>query len=115
MAAEQGLLDGSGRPGARAQVEQGQTRQAASPTGIRVHVGNPVTSMHTRVPRYVRNHEGTVVTRSCVVSSHGVGGDRPSRTLEHIYAVEFAAICSVPTPITPWWSTSGRAIFEPAT
>ena len=92
MAAEQGLLDGSDRPEPepRPSGEPDAPRRFAD--GDRVRVGNPVTSRHTRVPRYVRNHEGTVVTRSCAWShpteSAATGRHGP---VEHIYAVEFDA------------------------
>lgn len=92
MAAEQGLLDGSGHP-AREPKPAGQPsgpRRFAD--GQRVRVANRVTRQHTRVPRYVRNHEGTVVSRSCSWShptvSAATGRHGP---VEHIYAVEFEA------------------------
>jgi hypothetical protein len=58
--------------------------------GQTVRVGNPVTAGHTRVPRYIRNHEGTVVrrssawphpTESAATGHHGA--------MEHVYAVAF--------------------------
>ncbi|HKA05412.1 MAG TPA: SH3-like domain-containing protein [Acidimicrobiales bacterium] len=56
-----------------------------------VRVGNPVTPGHTRVPRYIRNHEGTVVQRSCAwphpTDSAATGRYGPT---EHVYAVAFA-------------------------
>ena len=59
--------------------------------GQTVRVGNPVTTGHTRVPRYVRNHEGTVVRRSCAwphpTESAATGRHGP---MEHVYAVAFA-------------------------
>ena len=92
MAAEQGLLDGSGQP----TREPAPTGEPATPRrfadGQRVRVGNPVTPMHTRVPRYVRNHEGTVVRRACgwshPTSSAATGHHGP---VEHVYSVSFAA------------------------
>ncbi len=40
-----------------------------------MRVANPVTPMHTRVPRYVRNHVGTVVQALVrVVPPDGLGG-----------------------------------------
>jgi nitrile hydratase len=92
MAAEQGLLDGSGHPDPlpRPKGEPATPRRFAD--GQRVRVSNPVTPMHTRVPRYVRNHEGTVVTRSCAWShpteAAESGRHGPS---EHVYAIEFDA------------------------
>jgi nitrile hydratase len=92
MAAEQGLLDGSDRP----EPEARPTGEPAAPRrysdGQRVRVLNPVTPMHTRVPRYVRNHEGTVVARSCAWShpteAAASGHHGPA---EHVYAIEFPA------------------------
>ncbi len=58
--------------------------------GQRVRVGNPVTAGHTRVPRYVRTREGTVVRRSCAwphpTESAATGRHGP---MEHVYAVAF--------------------------
>ena len=58
--------------------------------GQRVRVGNPVTSGHTRVPRYIRTREGTVVRRSCAwphpTESAATGRHGP---MEHVYAVTF--------------------------
>jgi nitrile hydratase subunit beta len=92
MAAEQGLLDGSGHP----DPEPRPTGEPAGPPryadGQRVRVGNPVTTMHTRVPRYIRNHVGTVVRRSCAwphpTASAATGRHGP---MEHVYAVAFPA------------------------
>jgi hypothetical protein len=61
LAAEQGLLDGSGRP------EPTVRPSSSTPIwsgwfepGARVRVRNAVTSGHTRVPRYLRMHVGDV-------------------------------------------------------
>jgi nitrile hydratase subunit beta len=61
LAAQQGLLDRAERP---AQVSR---PSPATPTwagrfdnGDRVRVRNPVTTGHTRVPRYLRRHVGRV-------------------------------------------------------
>jgi len=92
MAAEQGLLDGSGHP-------EPEPKPAGEPASARrysdgqpVRVGNPVTKMHTRVPRYVRNHVGTVVRRSCAwphpTASAACGRYGP---MEHVYSVAFPA------------------------
>jgi hypothetical protein len=58
--------------------------------GQTVRVGNPVTTGHTRVPRYVRNHEGTVVRRSCAWP-HPTESAATGRygAMEHVYAVAF--------------------------
>ncbi len=92
MAAEQGLLDGPKAP----ESEPKPTGEPDSPPrfadGDRVHVANPVTSGHTRVPRYVRNRVGTIVRRSCAWShpteSAATGRYGP---MEHIYGVAFSA------------------------
>ena len=92
MAEEQGLLDGSGALEMTVRSPEGEP---ASPRrfadGQRVRVGNPVTPMHTRVPRYVRNHVGTVLRRSCAwphpTESAATGRPGP---MEHVYAVGFA-------------------------
>ena len=61
LAAEQGLLDGPDepppvpRPSPATPTWEGRFRP-----GDRVRVGNPVTPGHTRVPRYLRRHVGTV-------------------------------------------------------
>jgi nitrile hydratase len=61
LAAEQGMLDSNERP---PRVDR---PSPATPVwdgrfhaGDPVRVGNPVTSEHTRVPRYLRNHVGRV-------------------------------------------------------
>jgi hypothetical protein len=92
IAVEQGLLDGSGQP----EPEPKPTGEPATPRryadGQRVRVANPVTPQHTRVPRYIRNHTGTVVKRSCAWShptmSASTGRHGP---MEHVYAVAFSA------------------------
>jgi hypothetical protein len=92
MAAEQGVVDGTGRP----QRQSAPTGEPATPPryvdGQRVRVGNPVTPKHTRVPRYVRNHVGTVMRHSFVwphpTPSAETGRHGP---MEHVYAVAFPA------------------------
>ena len=92
MAAEQGLLDGSGHARARTKptAEPAEPRRFAD--GQRVRVGNPVTPGHTRVPRYTPHHVGTVVRHSCTWShpttSAATGRHGP---IEHVYAVSFDA------------------------
>ena len=70
----------SGEPPAAPRFAPGQT----------VRVGNPVTTGHTRVPRYIRHREGTVVRRSSVwphpTESAATGRHGP---VEHVYAVAF--------------------------
>lgn len=94
MAHEQGLLDGSG--GARGDGHAGApSGEPAEPprfvSGQRVRVANPVTAGHTRVPRYARRQEGTVVRRSCAwphpTESAATGRHGP---MEHVYAVAIA-------------------------
>jgi nitrile hydratase len=92
MAEEQGLVDGSGHP----ERQPKPTGEPATPRrfadGQRVRVANRVTPLHTRVPRYIRNHVGTVVKRSCVwphpSASAATGRYGP---MEHVYAVAFPA------------------------
>jgi nitrile hydratase len=92
MAAEQGLLDGSGHPEREPRPAGDISVPRRFADGQRVRVTNPVTPMHTRVPRYIRNHEGRVVRRSCAwphpTESAATGRHGP---MEHVYAVEFAA------------------------
>jgi nitrile hydratase len=92
MAEEQGLFDGSGRLGtvAKPHGEPASPRRFAD--GQRVRVGNPVTPMHTRVPRYARNHVGMVLRRSCAWPhpTQSAASGRPG-PMEHVYAVEFVA------------------------
>jgi nitrile hydratase len=92
MAAEQGLLDGSGHPGPEAAPAAETVPPPRYADGQAVRVGNPVTSRHTRVPRYVRNHVGVVQRRSFVWPHPTVaattGRHGPS---EHVYAVAFDA------------------------
>jgi nitrile hydratase len=90
MAEEQGLVGGTGGP---APVSEPEGEPAAPPRfseGQRVRVGNPVTASHTRVPRYVRNHVGRVLTRSCIwphpTDSAATGRYGP---MSHVYSVEF--------------------------
>jgi hypothetical protein len=92
MAAEQGLIDGTGSP----EREPKPSGEPAMPRrfadGENVRVGNPATTMHSRVPRYVRGRVGTVVRRSCAWShpanSAATGRHGP---MEHVYAVAFPA------------------------
>ncbi len=91
LSTDPGILDGlrhaarldppSGEPATPPRFSAGQT----------VRVGNPVTTGHTRVPRYVRNHEGTVLRRSCAWP-HPTDSAATGRygSPEHVYAVAFA-------------------------
>jgi nitrile hydratase len=92
MAAEQGLLDGSGHPDPEPHPSGEATTPRRFADGQRVRVANPVTKLHTRVPRYIRNHVGTVVRRSCAwshpTSSAATGRHGP---MEHVYSVAFPA------------------------
>ena len=93
LAAEQGLVDGDDRPAAAVRPSP------ASPTwagrfrvGDRVRVRNPVTSGHTRVPRYLRRHVGRVERVACAwpnpaeSAATGAYGE-----LELVYTVAFPA------------------------
>jgi len=70
----------SGEPAAAPRFAPGQT----------VRVGNPVIPGHTRVPRYIRHREGTVVRRSSVWP-HPTESAATGRhgAVEHVYAVAF--------------------------
>ena len=92
LAAEQGLLEGSARPGKVA-----RPTPVATPTsgrfqpGDRVRVTNSVTPGHTRVPRYLRLHVGSVQRVACAwpnpgeSAASGTYGDP-----ERVYTVAFA-------------------------
>jgi nitrile hydratase len=61
LAAEQGLLDGPGAdPGRRGAPSSAPPREGRFSPGDRVRVVNRVTGGHCRVPRYLRQHVGTV-------------------------------------------------------
>jgi nitrile hydratase len=93
LATEQGLLDETERP---APVPR---PSPAIPTwagrfrpGDRVRVRNAVTSGHTRVPRYVRNHVGRVERVACAWPNPGESAARGSYgEPELVYTVAFAA------------------------
>jgi hypothetical protein len=92
LAEQHDIVDGL-RRGARAAPPAGEPATPARfATGQTVRVGNPVTAGHTRVPRYIRNHEGTVVSRSCVWP-HPTPSAASGRygAMEHVYAVAFYA------------------------
>jgi nitrile hydratase len=66
LAVEQGLLDGSSRPPVQPRPSPTTPTWAGRfRAGQRVWVRNPVTSGHTRVPRYLRCHAGTVMRVAC--------------------------------------------------
>jgi nitrile hydratase len=92
LAAEQGLLDGPARP--PAQLRPPPTTPASSGrfrAGQRVRVRNPVTSGHTRVPRYLRRHEGAVVRVACAWPSPAASAATGAYgELELVYTVAFA-------------------------
>jgi nitrile hydratase subunit beta len=92
LAAEQGLLDGSGRPSAvsypspTAPLSDGQFR-----VGQRVRVRNAVTAGHTRVPRYLRRHVGGVVRVACMWPNPGESAATGAYGVpEAVYTVAFA-------------------------
>jgi nitrile hydratase subunit beta len=61
LAAEQGILESPDAPPSVARPSPGTpTWDGRFRPGDRVRVCNPVTSGHTRVPRYLRRHVGTV-------------------------------------------------------
>jgi nitrile hydratase subunit beta len=93
LAAEQGLLDGTEPPpAAKRPSPTTPTWSGRFQPGDRVRVRNPVTRGHTRVPRYLRRHVGSVErvafawpnpTESAATGSYG----EP----ELVYTVAFAA------------------------
>lgn len=93
LAAEQNILDGAARP--LAQPRPSPTTQPWAgrfQVGQRVRVRNPVTTDHTRVPRYLRRHRGRVERIACVWPNPG----RSAATgrygePELVYTVAFAA------------------------
>ena len=92
LAAEQGLLDGDVRP---------PPRQLPAPSlppwpgrfgpGQRIRVRNVATDGHTRVPRYLRRHEGTVERVACVWPNPGESAATGTYgEPELVYTVTFA-------------------------
>lgn len=94
MATEQGLLDGPRKPSPERNddpwAEPAEPPRFAA--GQRVRVRNPVTPGHTRVPRYIRRHFGTVVRHSCTWPhpTESAATGRHGQP-EHVYAVSLDA------------------------
>ena len=93
LAAEQGILDGTDRPARVARPSPSTPTWAGRfNRGDRVRVGNPVTSGHTRVPRYLRRHLGRVERIAFAwpnpgeSAATGIYGEA-----ELVYTVSFAA------------------------
>jgi nitrile hydratase subunit beta len=95
LATEQGLLDDAGqqapvprpRPSPAIPLWAGRFQP-----GDRVRVRNAVTSGHTRVPRYVRNHVGRVERIACAWPNPGESAATGSYgEPELVYTVAFAA------------------------
>lgn len=92
LAAEQGVLQTSARPGKVARPSPvAEPAPGRFRAGDRVRVTNPVTPRHTGVPRYLRRHVGTVDRIACTwpnpgdSAASGTYGDR-----ELVYTVVFA-------------------------
>jgi nitrile hydratase subunit beta len=93
LAAEQGLLDGAGppAPGPRPSPSAPTERGRYAP-GTAVRVRNAVTSEHTRVPRYLRNHVGRVERVACAWPNPGRSAATGTYGRnELVYTVRFAA------------------------
>jgi nitrile hydratase len=95
MAAEQGLFDEAGGDTPPERNDDPWAEPARPPRfteGQRVRVLNPVTRGHTRVPRYARRQEGTIVRRASTwphpTESAATGRHGPP---EQVYAVAFDA------------------------
>jgi nitrile hydratase len=93
LAAEQGLLDSDERP------QRGPRPSPAAPVwdgrfspGQRVRVVNATTAAHTRVPRYLRLHEGVVERVAFAWPNPGESATTGRYgDLELVYTVAFAA------------------------
>ncbi len=93
LAAEQGLLEGD-NPAARVTQPRPPLPVGAGrfKAGERVRVGNAVTSDHTRVPRYLRRHIGTVERTACARPNPGESAATGTYgEPELVYTVVFAA------------------------
>jgi nitrile hydratase len=93
LATEQGLLDETERPAPVPRPSPAiPTWAGRFQPGDRVRVRNAVTSGHTRVPRYVRNHVGRVERVACAWPNPGESAARGSYgEPELVYTVAFAA------------------------
>jgi nitrile hydratase len=91
LAAEQGLLDGPGRPPPTVWPSPAApTRRGRFRPGDRVRVRNAVTAGHTRVPRYLRLHEGDVERVACEWPNPGESAASGTYgELEVVYTVRF--------------------------
>ncbi len=93
LAAEQGLLDGQGSPEPAVWPSPSATTwNGRFERGARVRVRNAVTAGHTRVPRYLRMHEGEI--ERIAFAWPNPGRSAASGTygeLELVYTVRFAA------------------------
>jgi nitrile hydratase len=93
LAAEQGLLDSDDRPPA---IARPSPSTALPPgrfqPGDTVRVADPVTSGHTRVPRYLRRHVGTIERVACAWPNPGESAATGTYgEPELVYTVAFAA------------------------
>jgi nitrile hydratase subunit beta len=94
LADEQGLLAGDARPERRPwpRPTPPSAVRGRWERGQRVQVRNPVTTGHTRVPRYLRRHVGTIERAACAwpVPTESAATGRYGE-LEVIYTVAFTA------------------------
>jgi nitrile hydratase len=93
LAAEQGMLDSSARPPA-SPLPPATTgpRSGRFTPGQRVRVRNAVTTGHTRVPRYLRRHVGSVERVACAWPNPGASAATGTYgEPELVYTVAFAA------------------------
>ncbi len=93
LAAEQGLLDGSDRPARIGRPSPPiPTWAGRFARGDRVRVANPVTTGHTRVPRYLRRHVGRVERVACAWPNPGESAATGAHgEPELVYTVAFDA------------------------
>jgi nitrile hydratase subunit beta len=93
LVVEQGLLERDDRPPAIARpAPTTPTWPGLFQIGDRVRVRNQVTAGHTRVPRYTRNHVGTVQRIACAWPNPGESAATGTYgEPELVYTVAFAA------------------------
>jgi nitrile hydratase len=94
LADELGMLESAEAPGGGfASLAAGDPGPRRFAPGDRVRTANPVTAGHTRLPRYARRQDGTVVRRlpPWPKASVAAATGRYDEGWEHVYSVEFAA------------------------
>ena len=91
LAAEQGLLDGPDTPERPTRPTPVSPPVGRFRPGSRVRVRNAVTAGHTRVPRYLRLHEGDVERVACAWPNPGESAASGTYgEMEVVYTVRFA-------------------------